>query len=320
MRTARLLLAGAVLAGPLAAAPAPPVRPGTAALVGPPAPAPSVRAPQSFKLDNGLQCILVENHERPLIRMDLVCRWDRTELPAGKEGIGGFLPAVMAVGAAGPNSRLEFLRALDRLGVVYGFRAQMGRYRLEPGGRQPFPGTRHGTAGGRGGAARLRRPHGGGGPGWRPPGAPGPAPSGSGRRPGSCGPSATRHILAPPGPTPFERIELQDLIDFRQRVIRPEASTLAFYGDLNLAQAKQLAFMHLGIWGPAPQPPLKGIPPKPSAGSGPEPHLLALLDSAPARNCGPERPVRPRPEARPWRRCCPSSWPAPPRPSSGTCR
>jgi hypothetical protein len=79
--------------------------------------------------------------------------------------------------------------------------------------------------------------------------------------------------------SPLDRIEFQDLLDFRRRVIRPEASTLALYGDLNLAQARQLVLMHLGIWGPAPQPPLPGLPAK--GLPAPEPRLLAVLESRP---------------------------------------
>jgi len=97
----------------------------------------------------------------------------------------------------------------------------------------------------------------------------------------------------PPGVAAVERIEYQDLLDFRRRVVRPEGAVLALFGDLNLAQAKQLALMHLGIWGPAPQPPLVGIPPRPGARPAPEPRLLAVLDATPGAElwAGAPRPA-----------------------------
>jgi len=68
------------------------------------------------------------------------------------------------------------------------------------------------------------------------------------------------------------------------------------YGDLNLAQAKQLVLMHLGIWGPGAQPPVKGSP-RPAARPAPEPRLLAVFAPGPgaelwagAVRLGPARP------------------------------
>jgi len=270
---------------PLKAAQAPQAPPQMPAL--PPQP-----APQTFQLATGLSCVLVENHERPLIRMVVASRWDRSELPQGKEGIGGFLAMAMAAGGAGPNSHAAFLRALDALGMSFGFKARMGCYQwtmvadsrsqetamellADAVARPVFDGPL--VEGQR--QALLRR-----------------FASGSLREraqarflwsiddPGT---------LLPPRAEAVDRIEYQDLLDFRRRVVRPENSTLVLYGDLNLAQARQLALMHLGIWGPVAQPAVAGIPPKAGTANVPQARLLAVLDSGPVAElwAGTSRPA-----------------------------
>jgi len=85
--------------------------------------------PQTFVLPSGLSCVLLENHERPLIRMVIADRWEASELPRGKEGLGGFLALAMAAGGAGPHTRAGFHQAVDGLGMDYRFQAAMGAYR-----------------------------------------------------------------------------------------------------------------------------------------------------------------------------------------------
>ena len=235
---------------------------------------------QTFRLDSGLDCVLVESHDRPLIRMELVTRWDRAELPAGKEGLAGFLAGVLEAGGAGGYPRAAFNRALDALGMRYAFRARMGSYRwtlvadsraqetamellVDAAVRPSFDGPLVES--------------------WR-----------QGQIKRAAGQSlrerATSRFLwrigapaamLPPAAADLDRIEFQDLLDFRQRVIRPEGSTLLLYGDLNLTQAKQLALMHLGIWGPAARAPLKGLPPRAGARPEVEPRLLAEFEAGP---------------------------------------
>ena len=242
----------------------------------------AVPGPVTFKLDNGLDCVLLENHERPLIRMELVCRWDRSELPAGKEAIGGFLAELMAAGGAGGYSRAGFNRALDALGMTYSFAARVGQYRWSLTADSRAQETAMELL-----ADAVVRPV-----------FDGPLVESErkadSKRVASRSPrdrAVSRFLwnlgdpaaLAPPGATVLERIEFQDLLDFRTRVIRPEASVLALYGDLNPTQARQLALMHLGIWGPAAQGPLKGIAPRPAAKDPvPEPRVLAVFESGPS--------------------------------------
>ena len=87
--------------------------------------------------------------------------------------------------------------------------------------------------------------------------------------------------ILPPGTETLEKLEFQDLLDFDQRVNRPQNATLFLYGDLNLAQAKQLVLMHLGIWGPTEQAPLAPLAARPSrVAAALEPRLLAVFDGA----------------------------------------
>jgi len=227
----------------------------------------------------GLNCILVESHERPLIRMELVCRWDRSELPAGKEGIGGFLAETMEAGGAGAYSRAAFHRALDAQGMTYAFQARTGAFRwtlvadsrnqetamellTDAVVRPAFDGPLVETE--RREVLRLAA-------------AESPRQRGISRFLWSVGDPAT---MIPAGALGLDRIEFKDLLDFRQRVLRPEGATLVLYGDLNLTQAKQLVLMHLGIWGPAAQAPVKGI--AAAAKAAPDPRLMAVFGAGPA--------------------------------------
>jgi hypothetical protein len=265
--------------------------PALAALLAVALPAQGVQGPQTFKLSSGLNCVLVESHERPLIRMELVSRWDRSELPAGKEGLGGFLAEVLDAGGAGPYNRTAFNRAVDALGMTYGFTARMGAYRWTAAAdsrsqeaamellvdgvvRPAFDGPlveRERLA------ARKRA------------GAESPRERALSRFLWNLGDPG---VLDPPAAQDLDRLEYQDLLDFRRRVIRPEGSTLMLYGDLNLSQARQLVVMHLGIWGPSAQPPLKGIPARAQAKSAPEPRLLAVFEPGPGAElwAGASRP------------------------------
>jgi hypothetical protein len=244
---------------------------------------------QTFRLPTGLTCILVENHERPLIRAELLCRWQLAELPAGKEGLGGFLAAAMAAGGAGSSNRAGFLRAVDGLGATFTFQARMGSYRwdlttdsrvqeaaldllVDAAARPVLDGPQVET---------LRQA----------------LIKDASRTPRELAAARFMWDIQDPGTllapvsTAVERIEYLDLQDFRRRVIRPENSVLAFYGDLNLDQARQLALMHLGIWQPSAQPPIPGAPDK-AVPHVPEPKLAAVLGADPATECwaGASRP------------------------------
>ena len=241
---------------------------------------PAQGLPQPFTLSSGLNCVLLENHDRPLIRMELVCRWDRSELPAGKEAIAGFLAEALDAGGAGGYTRAGFNRALDAQGMIFTFRARVGEYRwtlaadsraqetamellVDAVVRPTFDGPLVESE-----RQELIRQ----------------AASESVRDRAVCRflwRAGAPEAMMAPGGTSLANIEFQDLQDFRRRVIRPEGSTLVLYGDLNLTQARQLALMHLGIWGPGAQAPVKGLQPKAAARTAPEPKLVAVFQSLP---------------------------------------
>jgi hypothetical protein len=255
------------------------------------APAPAL-ATQTFALPTGLACVLVENHEQALIRMELLCPWDRPELPAGKEGIGGFLAEAMAAGGAGPYARAAFLRELDNLGMTFRFEPGAGAYRwcltadsrsqetamellADAVARPAFDGPL---------VERVRQTA------LKRIAALPPRERAALRFGWELGDPA---VLAPVVPVPYRKIEFQDLLDFRRRVIRPERAVLALYGDLNLVQARQLVLMHLGIWGPPAQPALKGQASPPATQAKAPARLLAVLDPGPGAElwAGAARPA-----------------------------
>ena len=247
---------------------------------------------QRFELPSGLHCLLLETHDLPLIRMDLVTRWEGSELPAGKEGLGGFLGLAMAAGGAGPYNRAAFNRALDGLGMTFTFKAEPGAFRWTA------------TADSRSQESAMElladavvRPA-----------LDGPLVEGQrqlwikqagARTPRETAIDRFAWTLGDPGtPLPpvkgiLDRLELQDLLDLRRRLIRPEVSTLTLYGDLNLAQAKQLVIMHLGIWGPGDQAALPRGDGRPAPGAGPASRLLAPLGTQPGAElwAGAPRPA-----------------------------
>jgi hypothetical protein len=255
----------------------------------------AAQAPQRFTLASGLDCVLLESHERSLIRMELITRWDRSDLPAGKEALGGFLAEVLDAGGAGPFNRAAFNRAVDALGMQYAFAARMGAYRwrlavdsraqeaamellVDAVVRPVFDGPLVETER----KAALKQSA-----------AASPRDRAMERYLWSLGDPGT---MRPPAALGLDRIEYQDLLDFRRLVLRPERSTLMLYGDLNLTQAKQLVLMHLGIWGPAAQPPLKALPPYRTGKAAAEPRLLAVLESGPGAELWAGAP---RPEGNP---------------------
>lgn len=255
-------------------------------------------AVQPFTLPTGLKCLLVENHERPLVRMELSLRVEPADEPWARNGHVGFLAALMGSAGAGPYTRAAFNRAADDLGLVYGFegrrdafhwslvtdsRSQEPAFALLANAvfRSDFDSPQ---------LEALRRSL-----LLRAAGA-------SLRERAVAGflwnlqdPQAT----LVPGGAGLERMDLQELLTLQRRLIRPENAVLALHGDLSLAQAKELATLHFGVWGPpaVPVPVLKTTVPVPA-----EVPFMALLEGSSraelwvgaARSTaplGPEEPV-----------------------------
>ena len=230
---------------------------------------------QEFKVPNGLRCLLLENHERPIVRMELTARWDPALDPFVRKGTVGFLARLLESSGAGPYGRPEFNRAADDLGLVLSFegrtdgfhwgvladsRSQESAFEFlanvvfrpildspaVEAQRQVLLKEAAGTQLREGAIARFR---------WNL------------RDPG---------VTLVPGGAGLEHLELQDLWSLQRRLIRPENAVLILYGDLSLSQAKELAFLHLGVWGPSPVPAPTWLATPAPAG----PKFTALLEGA----------------------------------------
>ena len=223
-------------------------------------------AVQEFQLPNGLRILLVENHERPLVRLELRTAWDASEEPRGKEGVGGYLGDMLRTSGAGLLKRDAFQRFIEdrALGFTFAMTPRAFAWSVlsdSQGQDDAFESL----------AMAATRPNLDG-------------PVAEARRQGYIkafkartprdraealflrrigGPSS----LTLPEEGSLNRIEYQDLVQLSRRVLRPEKSVLVIYGDINLPQAKQLSMLHLGAWGPSPEKallPAKPIPDPPS--------------------------------------------------------
>ncbi len=250
----------------------------------------------AFTLPSGLAVRLFENHERPYLEVRLEVVWGGPE-ERGLEGAGAFLGAVLEAGGAGPYPPAAWRRALDDQGILLRFEAGPGRYTWTlqcPSGSQEaaFTFLAHAVArplldgpGVEAQRARLQR-------------------EAQRRTPAAWAEERFRLAFLEGRPeallsgTRLGVLSLEQLQTFQGRVLRPGRARLALHGDLSPAQARQLALLHLGIWGPAeapaaPEPALTpGLPQagltlpqgRPEArlaflapGNGEETHLLTML-------------------------------------------
>ncbi|BDU75356.1 M16 family metallopeptidase [Mesoterricola sediminis] len=229
--------------------------------------------PQAFTLPSGLRCVLLENHDQPLIRVELVTRWDLADVPQDQEGLPALLAAVLRAGGAGPLSRADFDRSLDDLGAAFAFQARRDGFTwtlatdsraqepalellahavFRPVFEVPLVEAQR--------QALLRRLE--TADAWD---------RGEGRFLWSLG---ARDVELPPSPEGLAALGFQDVVAFHRAVVRPEASTLVLHGDLSLTQAKELVHLHFGLWGGRPA---KAAAPRPTPDP---PRLRTVLDAS----------------------------------------
>ena len=81
-------------------------------------PAPAVRLPaiQKLTLSNGLPVWMVEQHEVPVVQIDLIVKSGTAADPAGKYGVASFTAAMLDEGA-GTRDALQIADAIDLLGA-----------------------------------------------------------------------------------------------------------------------------------------------------------------------------------------------------------
>ena len=254
--------------------------------------APAQERTQEFRLATGLRCVLVENHSRPLIRMELKVRVCPEFAPDLDDGSLGVLARMLASAGAGSYSRTDFNRAADDLGLVLGFEARRDglHWRLLAPSTAQEPAMEFL-------ANAVFRPT-----------LDGPALETERKLLAQnaailpvrdAGIAAfewdlrdPRALLEPRG-AGLERLQLAGILALQQRLLRPENAVLVLYGDLSLTQARQLALLHLGVWGPSPAP----APSGPAAPAPAGTRFAALLEGgaraelwAGAIRPGPVRP------------------------------
>ena len=231
--------------------------------------------PQTFKLPTGLTCILLENHERPLIRMELKVRVDAAFDLQVRNGSAGFLARLLEGSGVGSLSRTDFNRAADDLGLVMGFEGRREAFQwslltdsraqeqaMEFLANEVFrPVLDSPTVEAQ--RQALIKKH-----------AATPLREGAIAR--FLWDIQDPRAMLVPGGSGLDRLELQEILDLYRGLIRPERALLVLYGDLSLAQARELTLLHFGVWGPSPV--------KPSAQAAPAvvsgPRFAALLEGA----------------------------------------
>ncbi|HJU84525.1 MAG TPA: insulinase family protein [Holophagaceae bacterium] len=263
MRRAALLL----LATPLLAAHAP--VPGSAPAAAAPLPAP-VPA-KAFTLPCGLQVQLLEDHDLPLVRAELSLALDppATEARPWVRDLGFSL---LRRGGSGHRGRAEFDRALDTLGVDIRQEVQptWARWSLLARSRDQdlalglladlvlrpaFDGTALEAERGRvfdllsrtGPLARTEQEF-----------------------------RAALLGIALPSEQDLGALTLADLGRWHRSTFRPDRARLVLHGDLDLAQARQLATLALGTWTADPAQPAA-----PPAAAAPPATFVIARDGAP---------------------------------------
>ena len=208
---------------------------------------------QSFRLPSGLQVRLLEDHERPLVRLEFRVTRQAAELPPGREGLAGILARLFDVSGADGLNREEFLRSLEDSALRYSFRSSPGGFTwsMVATSQNLDPAFHHL-------AMAVARP-----------------------AFSEAALEQQRQILLQEirNRSPRERAELlflrslgdpsslatpqgalltsvpfRELESLRRRILRPERAVLAIHGDLSLDQARQLAALHFGAWGPGLEP------------------------------------------------------------------
>lgn len=204
---------------------------------------------QDFRLPNGLRVLLAENHERPLVRLEMRTAWEPTEEPLGKEGITGFLAQVLDASGVGPYSREGFHRFLEERALRFSFSMEPRHlawsvFSDSQGQDAAFQSlslavTRPVLDATIAGTQRERMLQ-----------------ELKERSPAERAEDRFRASIGDPGNVLFPsestlgRIEISDLDTLLHRIVRPERTVLVIQGDMNLAQARQLTMLHFGAWGP----------------------------------------------------------------------
>lgn len=198
------------------------------------------QAPQTFTLPNGLEVILIEQHDRPLLRMKVRTAWPLAEapLPAELALLTRLLAQPAPPGAAGEleDARAELRFEPGHQAFSWTAVAPSSEQEAALGlmAQQVFRTTPEPAR-----VEQLRR-------GFR-----------TEYREAPLELLARDRFLGLLGlPTPLfgevegalDRPNYESLLRLRKSLIRPERSRLILQGDISLEQARQLALLHFGTW------------------------------------------------------------------------
>lgn len=239
---------------------------------------------QAFRLPNGLAVLLLEDHERPLVRIRLQIPLGPTDTPADRPGLPALLLRVLDRSEAGDLKPEDLDRAVDRAGLDWRQEAGPGGLAWHLVARSRDQDLALGLL-----ADRLLRSL----PAtadlevqrlaaWREEEWAGHPPRPRLRRALEPDPA-----LRPPSLEGLGALTAEDLQAFQARVLRPDRAVLLLHGDLGLEQAKRLVLLSLGTWTagqPRPAAPAAAAPPPgpvlvPAPGA---PLRLQALAAAPA--------------------------------------
>ena len=205
---------------------------------------------QSFTLPNGLRVLLLEDHEHPLVRVRLFLRLEPGALPAGQQGLPQLFQCLFDHAETADLKAGELDRILDASGIQLTQCAEPDGFAWRLLARSRDQDRAMGLLADRLlrtlldpdllEAQRL--------PCQRQVDPPWEAPLVRLRQ------ILTQELASRPASNSLRAITLQDLLDFRARVVRPDRAILILHGDLGLEQAKRLVLLSLGPWTAQPSP------------------------------------------------------------------
>lgn len=207
---------------------------------------------QRFALPNGLRVVLLEDHERPLVRALLHLALEPGDTPPGHQGLGPLTLRMMDRSDAGDLKPADFDRLWEAAGIQVTRTLQAGGLTWRLAARSRDQDRALGLL-----ADRLLRTV--------------LDPQLLELQRLACWQEEERRRTSPrvalrdaldpdPGLRPTQAglgaVGLDDLLRFKARVFQPSRAVLILHGDLGLEQAKRLVFLSLGSWtAPAAPPP-----------------------------------------------------------------
>lgn len=240
---------------------------------------------QRFTLPNGMTVILLEDRDRPLVRIRLHLALSASDLPADHPGLPSLLLRMMDHSEAGDLAPEAFDQALEAAGIAWSSATVPGGLVWDLAARSRDQDRALGLL-----AARVlrttfedavletQRPL-----AWLEARGGGLPPRERLRRALEPDP-----VLQAPTLAMLGAISIQDLLALRSRILRPDRAVLVLHGDLGLEQAKQLVLLSLGTWTAPPAAPSSsgadgapGIPPPVLIPAPGQPLRLQALAVAP---------------------------------------